>query len=110
MATPADSLADPRVYPDAAGAPEEARRWFALAGTALDAPTADRADALNGDLRTLLRAALERDASALSAALAAAPSAPLARHLWRQLELVWRERVSAEGGVAADLFAIPVVI
>jgi hypothetical protein len=110
MATPADSIDDPRVYPGVAAAPEAAKALFVLADAALAAPTADRADAMNGEIRSLLRAGLERDAAQLATTLAAAPSAPVARHLWRQLEVLWQDGAQRSRGVAGSLFALPVVV
>ena len=48
----------------------------------------------------------------LAELFAAAPSAALARHLWRWLIGAWRQasRAAAGEGVAATLFALPVVI
>lgn len=110
MTAPADSIADPRVYPAAAAAPEEAQALFARVESALAAATADRADRRNGEIRASLRAMVDRDASQLSEVLASAPSAPVARHLWRQLEFVWRDATRRSSGIAANLFAIPVVV
>ena len=104
-------IPDPRVFvqgDDSLHAPT-----WALAAASLAAPTATRADALDGELAEVLARLLHADAGAeLAGLFAAAPSVPIARQLRRRLIEAWGQ-VSREGnvaGVAATLFALPVVI
>jgi len=84
-----------------------------LAAASLAAPSAARADEIDetlvGALVTFLRSG---DGLLLAELMTAAPSYPLARHLWRRLIDAWREasRPADGGGVAATLFAVPTVI
>jgi hypothetical protein len=104
-------IADPRVFPehiDAVHAP-----LLELASASLAASSSARADEIDGILVKALAERVGRgDGLLLAELFAAAPSGALARHLWRRLIAAWREasRAAAGEGVAATLFALPVVI
>ena len=104
-------IADPRVFPehiDAVHAP-----LVELAAASLAASSSARADEIDDILVKALAERIGRgDGLLLAELFAAAPSAALARHLWRWLIAAWREasRAAAGEGVAATLFALPVVI
>ncbi|HEX8010594.1 MAG TPA: hypothetical protein VF814_06625 [Casimicrobiaceae bacterium] len=106
---PAD-IVDPRVFPDtvdAAHAPLiELARASLAAGSAIRAEEIDRA--LTSALVDRLRSG---EASFLAEVVAAAPSPPIARALWRCLIDAWAQASRAgAAGVAATLFAQPVVV
>ncbi len=104
-------IQDPRVFPDAGSAPPAAAKLHALAAAALDADTAERASAFDRPLRAELRHSLEGDGIALAAMFDAAPSVAIARHLWRQLDGVWRERtLDPVADLAVTVFAAPLVV
>lgn len=102
---------DPRVFPaqpDAASA-----SLFRLADASLAASSAARSGEID---RTLAAALVQRlsedDGLFLAELLAAAPSAAVARHLWRRLGEAWDD-ASRDGSaerLTATLFAIPVVL
>jgi hypothetical protein len=104
-------IADPRTFPervDPAHAP-----LIELAEASLAATSAARADAIDRTLTTALAEWLESgDALLLADLIAAAPSVAIARQLWRRLIDAWSvaSRGSAADGVAATLFAVPVVV
>ncbi len=104
-------IPDPRLFARNDDSPH-APTW-ALAAASLAAPTAARSDALDHELAVALAGLLHADAGAQLAELfAEAPSVPIARQLRRRLIDAWGQ-VSREGnvgGVAATLFALPVVI
>lgn len=102
---------DPRVFStpaDAAQAP-----LFSLAEASLAAAGTARSDEID---RTLVVALVQRlcagEGLFLADLLAAAPSAPVARHLGRRLNEAWREASRGESGegLTATLFAIPMVL
>jgi hypothetical protein len=103
-------IADPRVFPggvDATHAP-----LIALAEASLAAGSAIRAEEIGRTLTTALVDRLQSgEVLLLTELIAAAPSPAIARMLWRCLIDAW-ERASDDGarGVAATLFALPVVI
>ena len=104
-------LSDPRRFPeriDPAHAP-----LIELAEAGLAAASTARADAIDRALSVALAARLESGTALFVAELlAAAPSVAVARQLWRRLIEAWRlaSSAAAEDGVAATLFAMPVVI
>jgi hypothetical protein len=104
-------IADPRAYPERAE-PSHAP-LIELAEASLAATSAARADAIDCTLTTALAERLESgDALLLADLIAAAPSVAIARQLWRRLSDAWgvASRRSAADGVAATLFAVPVVV
>ena len=104
-------IADPRVFPehiDTVHAP-----LLELASASLAASSSARADEIDSILVKALAERIGRgDGLLLAELFAAAPSAALARHLWRSLIAAWREasRPAAGEAVAATLFAMPIVI
>jgi hypothetical protein len=111
MSVAADELADPRRYPAASAATTEARALFVLAERALAAATAREADAANATIRATMIEWLGTDGRALAEALAAAPSAAVARHLGRVLDAAWVAGLPADAGdLAVTLFAVPLVV
>ena len=104
-------IADPRL-PVAPGAAARAP-LIDLAAASLAAPTPSRAEEID---RALVAALAERLASGqallLADTLAAAPSVAIARQLWRRLIDAWAlaSRPDPGAGVAAALFALPVVL
>jgi len=108
---PVAVIPDPRVFPDAASAPLPARSLYALAEASLSAATGNRADLLDRELQAALATRLADDADGLVALLAGAPSAAVARHLWRLVDAAWREAARSEGAnLAVTVFALPIVI
>jgi len=104
-------IADPRTFPERAE-PSHAP-LVQLAGASLAATSAARADAIDRTLTTALAEWLESgDALLLADLIAAAPSVAIARQLWRRLIDAWgvASRRSAADGVAATLFAVPIVV
>jgi hypothetical protein len=104
-------IADPRTFSEPAE-PSHAP-LIELAEASLAAISAARADAIDRTLTAALAERLESgDALLLAALIAAAPSVAIARQLWRRLIDAWglASRRSAAGGVAATLFAVPVVV
>lgn len=111
MAHPLPAIPDPRVFLDAATAPEPARALYALAQASLGAETVARADAFDRELRARLASGLEADAASIAASITAAPSVAVARHLWRTLEATLRDAPPAgASAVAATVFALPIVL
>ena len=104
-------IADPRAF---AGRAEPSHaRLIELAEASLAAASAGRADAIGRMLTKELAEALESgDALLLSDLITAAPSVAIARQLWRRLIEAWGvvSRSNATDGIAATLFALPVVI
>jgi hypothetical protein len=103
-------IADPRVFPedvDATHAP-----LIELAEASLAAQTANRAEEIGRALTTALVDRLQSgEALLLAEVIAAAPSPAIARALWRCLIEAWGlASGDGVGGVAATLFALPVVI
>jgi len=104
-------IADPRTFPERME-PSHAR-LIELAEASLAAGSVGSADAIGRTLTTRLAEALESgDALLLSELIAAAPSVAVARQLWRRLIEAWgmASRNGATDGVAATLFALPVVV
>ena len=106
----AADIPDPRSFPDRiepAFAPEIDRAAASLASTSVAGADANDA-ALTEDLLDALRSG---DAAWLAGLLAAAPSAAIARQLWRRLIVAWDEAFKrSDDAVAAHLFALPIVI
>lgn len=102
---------DPRVF--AAHAEAAQAPMFELAEASLAASSTARSDEID---RTLVMALAQRlkagEGSFVAELLAGAPSAPLARYLWRRLIDAWREASRAEEGdrLTATIFAIPLVL
>ena len=102
---------DPRLF--TAGDEAAQSPLFDMAEASLAASSVTRADEID---RALVMALAHRlivgEGSFVAELLAAAPSAPVARHLWRRLSDAWREasRGDEEKGLTATLFAIPVVL
>ncbi len=102
---------DPRIFPGAGSAAPEAASLHALAGASLAAATGPRAEAIDRELRRALSRRLESDRATLAALIDSAPSVAIARHLWRQLDAVWREMtIDRAAGLAVTVFAIPLVV
>jgi hypothetical protein len=104
-------IADPRIFPNHS---DEAHALVVdLARASLAAPSGARVEEID---RTLVAALVERlqsqDGQHLSDLISGAPSIAVARHLWRRLIEAWREasRPDPGQGVAANLFALPLVI
>ncbi|MDQ2963445.1 MAG: hypothetical protein M3R31_09865 [Pseudomonadota bacterium] len=107
----APEISDPRTFP--ARAKTAHTPLIELAEASLAETSAGRADALDRTLTTALAERLESgDALLLAELIAAAPSVAIARQLWRRLIDAWRlaSRRGATDGVAATLFAVPVVV
>ena len=104
-------IPDPRLFARSDDSPHAP--MLALAAASLAAPTATRADVLDHELAVALAGLLRADVGTQLAALfAAVPSVPIARQMRRRLIDAWAE-ASREGnvaGIAATLFALPVVI
>jgi hypothetical protein len=106
-----DEISDPRTHGDrveSAHAP-----LIELAEASLAASSSARADAIDSTLTAALAERLESgDAPLLAELIAAAPSVAVARQLWRRLIDAWRaaSRSDAADGIAATLFAMPVVV
>ncbi len=104
-------ISDPRIAP--AASPAAASPLIELAAASLAASTAARAAEIDS---ALARALCERLASgralSLAETVAAAPTVAIARQLWRGLIDAWAlaSRPAAGEGVAAALFALPVVV
>jgi hypothetical protein len=104
-------ISDPRTFP--ARAETSHTPLIELAEASLGATSAAHADALDRTLTAALAERLESgDALLLAELIAAAPSVAIARQLWRRLIDAWRlaSRGNAADGVAATLFAVPVVV
>jgi len=103
-------IADPRVFPEAVDATHAP--LIELAGASLAATSAIRAEEIGRVLTTALVDRLQSgEALLLAEVIAAAPSPAIARALWRCLIEAWGlASGDGAGGVAATLFALPVVI
>lgn len=102
---------DPRAF--AANANSAQAPLFEMAEASLAASSAARADQIDRALVTaLVERLLDGDGLFLAELVAMAPSAPVARHVWRRLLDAWREasRGNADDGLTATLFAIPLVL
>lgn len=106
----AADIPDPRSFPDRiepAFAPQIDRAAASLASTSVTGADTNDA-ALTHDMLDALRSG---DAAWLAGVLAAAPSAAIARQLWRRLIAAWDEAsMRSDDAVAAHLFALPIVI
>jgi hypothetical protein len=105
-----EAIADPRVFSDqvdAAHAP-----LIEMAQASLAAASATRAEEIGAALTSALVERLRSgEALLLAETIAAAPSPATARALWRCLIDAWGRASRAETpGVAATLFALPVVV
>jgi hypothetical protein len=103
-------IADPRAYSAPTGPIQES--LIRLAEASLAASSASRAEEIDATLVSALAGHLQgEDAWRLTDLFSAAPSAAVARHIWRRLIDGWRAASAAEGDrVVATLFALPVVI
>jgi len=104
-------IADPRAYCAPTGPIQES--LIRLAEASLAASSASGAEEIDATLVSALAEHLQgEDAWRLADLFSAAPSAAVARHIWRRLIDGWRAASAAEGGdsVVATLFALPVVI
>jgi hypothetical protein len=102
---------DPRLF--AAHAESSQTPLFEMAESSLAASSIARADEIDRALvMALARRLVAGEGSFVAALLAAAPSAPVMRHLWRCLIDAWREasRSEKENDLTATLFAIPLVL
>ena len=105
------ALTDPRLFPDPRTAAPEDARLFALAADSLAADSRQRAEALDRETREVLAQRLRSDGASLAALIAGAPSVDVTRHLWRELDAVWRNATAPkEAGLALTIFALPIVI
>ena len=101
---------DPRLFTAHAEASQSP--LFEMAEASLAASSITRADEID---RALVMALAHRliagEGSFVADLLAAAPSAPVVRHLWRRLSDAWREASRGEeNSLTATLFAIPLVL
>ena len=103
-------IADPRAYSAPTDPIQES--LIRLAEASLAASSASRAEEIDATLVSALAGHLQgEDAWRLADLFSAAPSAAVARHIWRRLIDGWRAASAAEGDrVVATLFALPVVI
>jgi hypothetical protein len=103
-------IADPRAYSAPTDPIQES--LIRLAQASLAASSASRAEEIDATLVSALAGHLQgEDAWRLADLFSAAPSAAVARHIWRRLIDGWRAASAAEGDrVVATLFALPVVI
>jgi hypothetical protein len=104
------TLVDPRVYPkqaDAAHAPLIER-----AVTSLAAPARSQAEAIDDAMVAVLARMLQAQGPSIADLLAQAPSAEVARYLWRRLMDAWQlaSRDQGESTLAATFFALPIVV
>jgi len=106
----AADIPDPRSFPDrieSAFARQIDRAAASLGSTSVAGADANDA-ALSKDMLDALRLG---DAAWLAGLLAAAPSAAIARQLWRRLIAAWDEALKCnDDAVSAHLFALPIVI
>ena len=104
-------IADPRNFPERAD--DSFAGLLELAAKSLESTGTARAAELDRALaEDMVRALSSGDASWMPRLFAAAPSAAIARHLWRRLLVAWDEasRAAAAGDVAVTLFALPIVV
>ncbi len=103
-------IADPRAYCAPTGPIQES--LIRLAEASLAASSASRAEEIDGTLVSALAGHLQgEDVLWLADLFSAAPSAAVARHIWRRLIDAWRAASAREGDrVVATLFALPIVI
>lgn len=103
------AIADPRVFADIREAPPADATLYTLAAESLGCATAREADALRGDLRAALAAKLQSDGASLAALFDGVPSVDVARALWRELDIAWRDVVGVDT-IAVTIFALPIVV
>ena len=104
-------LQDPRAWAAGAAADDAVARLHAIAKAGLDAATSRDEEASREAARRALGALLHAgDGRGLALALAAAPSLPVARYLWRLLETIEGDAARSAAGLSTMLFAIPVVV
>ena len=104
-------ISDPRLFPALLSAPAASRALYELAEASLAAATAQRADAIDRELRAALAVRLAGEGAALAALFAGAPSVAVARHLWRALDATWHELPGAgDTDLVVTVFALPLVI
>lgn len=103
------AIPDPRLFPDPARATPDAQALYAKSVASLAAETALDAAKLDREIQDALAAEISAGGEVLAATIAGAPSVDVARHLWRLLDVETRERNRGDG-VAATIFAIPLVI
>jgi hypothetical protein len=109
--TDLSAIADPRIFPDPQAAPPPDARLYAVAADSLAADSHQRADTLDREIRESLAVRLRSNGAALAALFAGAPSVDVTRHLWRELDAVWRDATAyAKADFALTLFALPIVI
>ena len=103
-------VADPRIYSVPTGPAQQS--LIALAEGSLASSTLSRAEEMDTLLVRALAAHLQADdAPWLPDIFSAAPSAAVARHLWRMMIDAWYAASTPEGDqLAAMLFALPVII
>ena len=103
------AIPDPRLFPDPTRATPAAQVLYAKAMASLAAETALEAARLDREVQDALAAEIGAGGAMLAATIAGAPSVDVARHLWRLLDVAIREWHQGDG-VAATIFAIPVII
>jgi len=104
-------IPDPRDWPTSAAASDAAQALYALAEESLTAAIAQRADAIDREVASVLRDRLSGDGNLLDTIFTQSPSVAVTRYLWRTLDSVWREAMTADDrNVAVTIFALPVVI
>jgi hypothetical protein len=105
------TIADPRVFPASPDAVQAA--LYARAASSLAESAGARASAIDDAMASELADRLRSgDGAYLAALLAMAPSPAIARYLWRRLIDAWRlaSQPPQGTGIAAVLFALPIVI
>ncbi len=102
---------DPRVY--ARSADQALEALFAQAVASMGSASVSVTSAIDGAIATqFARQIIAGDAASLATAIDSAPSAAIARHLWRRLIEAWTiaSQPPADAELATTLFALPVVI
>ena len=107
--TAATTIPDPRRFPDPGAATPAAQALYTKAAASLAAETALVGANLDREVQDALTHQIDAGGEALAATMAGAPSVDVARYLWRLLDVAARDRQQVEG-VAAQLFALPVVV
>ena len=103
------AIPDPRRFADPDLAAPGAQALYAKVAASLSADTALVGAKLDREVQDALAAELGAGGDVLAATIAGAPSVDVARHLWRLLDAAVREW-HCDDGVAATIFAIPLVI
>jgi hypothetical protein len=104
------AIADPRVFPDPQAAALPDAHLYAVVADSLAADSRQRSDTLDREIREDLALRLRSDGAALAALFAGAPSVDVTRHLWRELDAVWRDAAPTKADFALTIFALPIVI